>query len=53
MAAPLLSTQHDQNIVLSVIMLFITVPPLTLSSFNINSRVIDLGCQQSSRFYED
>lgn len=43
MAAPLLSTQHDQNIVLSLIMLFIIVSPLILSSFNINSRVIDSG----------
>lgn len=32
-----------------LIMLFIIVSPLILSSFNIISRVIDSGCQQSSR----
>lgn len=49
MAALLLSTQHDQNIVLSLIMRFIIGAPFIVGSFNISSPVIDSGCQQSSR----
>lgn len=49
MAALLSSARHDQNIVLFLIMLFIIGAPFIVGSFNISRRVIDSGCQQSSR----
>lgn len=51
MAASLSSTQHDQNIVFSLTMLFIIVSLLILSSFNISNRVIESERQQSSRIW--